>query len=608
MRQALVSGRRRSAIDHFPFGAGCRGGRLRGLLGGRHVAIGGGQTRLQALNLGGLRRARTAEGRNVRFDLAHARGGAGSRHDGLANIGPVGRIRRRVVLRHRFQCLIQLAVGAQYALIQGVGLVFVVGQRAGQRGHGIDLLLQLGPGRIDFLINCRKLLLQFITSRQYRRFDRLDRVIDLGNLLTQLITRLVHTLVHRPGAILVDQINTAEQFLPQFAFGDLILDLLEDRASICAGHSGNHCRGYREEWAKVIGTIDQASPEVELLARAQALHHVLVLRVGQVCQLGGLVQVSTFAVPQLGTLGVAGASREAPLDADAEQQAFRIQEGNSRRQAFLAIQLSEGRAFPDRRNVERAHSAYACKVGTRVNADHVHRCCAGALQANPVAVVLAPLHVIGDSALHRRPGDGHRADRNTLVDHVGGRQGHACGGLHSGHRDNADRALVQLGAGVDRSELARVELERGDLVLALLGARCLQHPEQLHRQVVVIDCPLQFRLRLHAIRGGYRHRAAGHRLHRACLGGTVRQVQDQPVASLDRRVTVQGHNAAGSRRNPTAVWTAGNQFVCDGNDVTRQRNAPFHAGLESDGAVLAVTQQRPLAASLCLGCTGAADG
>ncbi|QXM18739.1 hypothetical protein [Pseudomonas phage PARCL1pr] len=48
LRQALVSGRRGAAIDHFPLGAGRRGGCLRGLLGGRHILLGSREARLQA--------------------------------------------------------------------------------------------------------------------------------------------------------------------------------------------------------------------------------------------------------------------------------------------------------------------------------------------------------------------------------------------------------------------------------------------------------------------------------------------------------------------------------------------------------------------------------
>ncbi|QXM18738.1 hypothetical protein [Pseudomonas phage PARCL1pr] len=186
---------------------------MRGLLGSRHIAIGGGQTRLQALDLSGLRRTCTVEGGNVRFDLAYPRGGTGRRNDGLTNIGPVGRIRRRVVHRHRFQGLVQLAIGAQYALIEGIGLVLVVRQRAGQRRHGIDLLLQLGPGRIDFLINCRKLLLQLASGICHRRLDRLNGVVDLANLLIQLVAYFPNTLIHRARAVHVDLVDTGQHFL-----------------------------------------------------------------------------------------------------------------------------------------------------------------------------------------------------------------------------------------------------------------------------------------------------------------------------------------------------------------------------------------------------------
>ncbi|CAH0648626.1 hypothetical protein PSNVIR_02888 [Pseudomonas sp. Nvir] len=481
-----------------------------------------------------------------------------------------------------------------------VGLVFPVRQRAGQGRDVGDLLLQVGLGSRHINAHSGDLLLQVA-------FGGVEGVVYLTDLLDQFGLGRPYPIVHRPRAILVYQVDSAGKLLAQFTLGDLILDLLEDRASISARHSGNHCRGLREERAEVAGAIHQARPEEETLPGAQALHDVLVLRISQVGQLGGQAQIGAFAVPQLRSLGVLGARWKAPLDADAKQQTFGIQERNGRRQAFLAIQLSQIRAFPDRGDVEATDRPYPSQVSASVDSYHINRSSAGPLQTNPVAVVLAPFNIVSNGILHYRPSDGHGADRDALINHVGRRQRHARRRLHGGHRDDADRALVQLGTGIDRCKLARIELKRGDLVLAFLCARRFQHAEQLHRQVVVVDCPLQLRFRLDPVIGSHRDRAPSYRLHGARLSSPIRQVQDQTITGLDRRVTVQGHHAAGCGGDPATVRPPGNQFISHRNDVARQRNATLHAGLEGDGAVLAVAQQRPLTAALGLGGAGAAN-
>ena len=131
----------------------------------------------------------------------------------------------------------------------------------------------------------------------------------------------------------------------------------------------------------------------------------------QVGQLGGRRQIIGLAVPQLSTLGVLGTGREAPPNADAEQFAGGGQERHRRRQARLAFQVGQVGALPDRGYLEGAHRADPGQVSARVNASDVYAGRSSPLQLDPVAVVLAPLHVIRDCTGHSRPGDVHGIDR-----------------------------------------------------------------------------------------------------------------------------------------------------------------------------------------------------
>ncbi|MNM42403.1 hypothetical protein D3C81_532430 [compost metagenome] len=338
------------------------------------------------------------------------------------------------------------------------------------------------------------------------------------------------------------------------------------------------------------------------------MHHVLGLRVGQVGELRCCLQAVRWAVPDLCPLGVLGTRWDAPFQRDAEDDRGGRQVCDLRRQPFLALQLSERRVTPDRRYVERADGSNPGQVGASIDAHHIDRGGTDALQADPVTVVLAPFHIVSNRPLDRRPADGHGADRDPLIHGVGRGQRNAGRRRYGSDRNDADRALVQLGAGVDCCELARVELERSDLVLAFLGASGLQHAEQLHRQVFVVDCPLQLGLWLHAVFSRHRHRAAGHRLHRARLSGAVGQVQDQAVTCLDRRVAIEGDHSAGSGGDPSTIRAAGHQLIRHRDDIARQRDTAFHAGLEADSAVLAVAQQCPLPPALGFGGARAADG
>ncbi|MNN13900.1 hypothetical protein D3C81_1269460 [compost metagenome] len=228
-----------------------------------------------------------------------------------------------------------------------VGLVWLVRHRVGQIGDAVDLLLQLG-------------------------LHLPQRVVDVDDLLVQVAANLPQALVDGARALFVDQVDAVGELLTQLALGDLVLDLLQDRAGVHAGNTRDDGRSHREERADVAGAVHQARPEEEPLPGAQALHDVLVLRVGQVGQFGGQLQVGAFAVPQLRALGVLGASWEAPGDLDPEQQAFGVEEGNRGRYAFLTVQLSQGRTFPDGRDVEGTDCPYPSQVSAGVDTDHIN--------------------------------------------------------------------------------------------------------------------------------------------------------------------------------------------------------------------------------------------
>ncbi|MNO73193.1 hypothetical protein D3C76_641530 [compost metagenome] len=403
-----------------------------------------------------------------------------------------------------------------------------------------------------------------------------------------------------------DQRDLFTQRRVKRAIGDLVLEVFLIFGLVTAGCPAHAGTG-RIPRADVARTVHQACPEEKLQGRRAKLQGVVLLRVSEIAQLGRSLTGVGLAVPDFGPLGVFGASRETPSQANGVDQCRGIEERHGRWQTFLTLQLGKRRVAPDRRDIERANCPHAGQVGASVDAHYINRCGTGALNTNPVAVVFAPFDIIGHGPLHCRPGDGHGIDPNSLIHGVRRGQGNARRRLHSHRWNNADWALIQLGVGVDCRKLARVELERSDFVVAFLGTRSLQHPEQLNSQIVVVYRPLKLRLGLYAICGGHGHSAAGDRLNGARLGGTVWQVQDQSVARFDRGIAIESNHPAGSSRDPTSVRAAGHQLISYRDDVARQRDAPFHTRLEGDGAVLAVAQQRPLAAALSLGGTSAAD-
>ncbi len=109
---------------------------------------------------------------------------------------------------------------------------------------------------------------------------------------------------------------------------------------------------------------------------------------------------------------------------------------------------------------------------------------------------------------------------------------------------------------------------------------------------------------------GYRdcHRAPVHALHCATFGAAAGEVDDQPVAGLGLGVAIEGNHPPRHRRDPSAHFPASQQRIRHRDDMARQRDHAFHAGLERDGAVLVVAEDRPLATALGLGSTGAANG
>ncbi|MNJ58579.1 hypothetical protein D3C77_542150 [compost metagenome] len=139
-------------------------------------------------------------------------------------------------------------------------------------------------------------------------------------------------------------------------------------------------------------------------------------------------------------------------------------------------------------------------------------------------------------------------------------------------------------------ELTRVELERSDLVIALSGARCPEHAEQLDSQVVGVDCPLQLRLRRNAVGRGYSDSTITDRFDCAALGAAVGQVNDQTVASLDLRIAVERDDSARCSGDPAAVRAPCDQFVSHRNHVTWQWDAPLHPSPEGHSTVLAIAE------------------
>ncbi|EFQ37061.1 fibronectin, type III [Pseudomonas aeruginosa 39016] len=336
--------------------------------------------------------------------------------------------------------------------------------------------------------------------------------------------------------------------------------------------------------------------------------------VGRVCEQaqGSCVLFAAARGDRLLDLGVGGVrratGRESPLQADLPRSAGGTQECQRRRRAGLTAELGQDRTLPDRRDVEGRHRTHSRQISTCVDAGHIDAGGAGTRQADPVAAVLLPFHVVGDGALHCRPDDRHGAHRQPLVDCPARRERDAGRWLHGGDRDDADRALLQPCAGIDVVELARLVLQAVDGPLAVVVTLGAHHPIELDSQVIGVERPAQFRLRRLRVGRGDGDGLAVDRLHRPALGAPARQVDDQAITGLGLSDAIERYHAASNSRDPAANLAAGQQRVSHRDDVARQRNPAFHTGGEGDGAVLHAGQHRPLSAPLRLALSRTADG
>ena len=150
----------------------------------------------------------------------------------------------------------------------------------------------------------------------------LGRIVGQGvrylvDQVFQLLLGLLQPVIDRARAGARDQVDLVHDLLRKLGIANLTGDQIKDRTSLRAGLP-NHAIHNRVERPDVAGTVHQARPEEERGSRQKRLHAVICLRIGQVGKFGSHRQVIGRAIPQLGALGVFGAGREAPLDANAE--------------------------------------------------------------------------------------------------------------------------------------------------------------------------------------------------------------------------------------------------------------------------------------------------
>ena len=227
----------------------------------------------------------------------------------------------------------------------------------------------------------------------------LQRIGDFTDQVFQFLFGSIKPVTHRPRTGTVNQLQPVEQVFAQLGLADFAGNHLQDRPGFSTGLP-HHPVFDRVKWSNVAGTIHQPRPEKELRASGQTLQAVVVLRVGQIRQLGGVLQAIGRAVPDLSALGIVCTWWETPLEADFEEPAVSGQVADRGRQAFLAVQLGKLRRFPDRGNIKRTDRTHTGQISARVDAGDVHAGRARALHLDPVPAVLAPLNVISDGTCH----------------------------------------------------------------------------------------------------------------------------------------------------------------------------------------------------------------
>ncbi len=466
----------------------------------------------------------------------------------LADIGPVGRVRRRRLRRHSFQGLVQPLPLSHHVVLR-VDLSRVVQQNVGEVA---DLLLQAPDIHLHPL--------------------------DIG-----------------------------EELLAQRRLDVLLGDQLVVFAGVAGAGAGDPVR----PGADVAATVDQATAERQPFAGRYRRYQVGIAWVGEQAQrpCGLLAAAGSGGLLDLGVGGVrCAAGREPPLQADAPGAGHAAQVGQRRRRRGLALKSGLHTAGVDRADLHHVQGAYPHQITTGIDARHVETERRGSRHPHPVARVLAPFGLVGHRVRRGIPGGRQAGHRQPLVDlgesldpHVLRRRLHA-------RRNAGDRRQLDARTVVDGVELARVVLQRGDLEKIVLRPGDAHDAEALGGQAVALQRPLPLGPRRLRIGGGHGQHAAYHRLDAARLGLAVRQVDQQAIAGSGLDVAVEGQRAAIHRAQASADLLAGLDRVGYGDDLPRRQPTAIHAGAEGHRVLLQLLgQQRPLATPLRLALGGAAD-
>ncbi|MNG81241.1 hypothetical protein D3C79_398860 [compost metagenome] len=166
---------------------------------------------------------------------------------------------------------------------------------------------------------------------------------------------------------------------------------------------------------------------------------------------------------------------------------------------------------------------------------------------------------------------------------------------------HADRTVINNRAVVDGVELAGFVLNAFELELVPLWPRDVADIELHELQVIEVQNPATFHLRLFAEVRHDRDLAASHGTHLAGLGLAAGQVNQQtrPCRHLD--VTVDRHDAARHGGNTPTIAAARQHRVGQGDHLARLRDVAIQAHPEAGTAQLQLLRhQRPLPGALGL--------
>ncbi len=260
-------------------------------------------------------------------------------------------------------------------------------------------------------------------------------------------------------------INIPLGFLPGFRVLNRIGQFVVILTDIVAGHPLHPGR----PGTFIADTINDPRTVPEYRRNLQAHLLIRFTRIGHIRQRHRPVAVGIRTVLQLGFLRIAATLRERPVQLHAMQQGSGGQRQRRQWCACLTSKFGFRRCAPYGRNVLRVDRPYPHNVAASVDTVYFKPCITCARNINPVAIVLTPLCLIGNSVFDGIPRNNHRGNAYPLFNAVHARDINIFRHALTAWRHNADRPVLNYRAVINARKLVRIVRQaiNGDRIIRI---------------------------------------------------------------------------------------------------------------------------------------------